>query len=141
MPHRFQEQYPVIGGDIVASGSASGSAGSFDLTGYEFGVYLISAHCETNGSVAFTPMEAATAAGSYTDVTATSGSVALPTITTANDDEVYLLVVPVASAKPFQKLYYAQSGAASTLCITAVGDLGGVVDPLPVTQENTVCVW
>lgn len=141
MPHKFSEQYDLQGGDIVASGSASGSAGSFDLTGYQTAVYILSVHCETSGSVAFVPQESAASGGTYTTVAASSGSVALPTIDTGTDDEVYILEVPVASAKPFQKLYYSQTGANSTICITVLGEYGGSKNPLPVTQENTVGVW
>ena len=141
MPHKFSEQYDLQGGDIVASGSASGSAGSFDLTGYDSAVYILSVHCETSGSVAFVPQESATSGGTYTTVAASSGSVALPTIDTSTDDEVYILEVPVSSDKPFQKLAYAQTGANSTITITVLGEGGGGLNALPASQENTIGKW
>lgn len=141
MPHLITDQYGFLGGDIVASGSDSGSAGSFDLTGYQSAVYLLSVHCESTGTVDFSPSESATSGGSYTAVTATSGSVALPQITTSNDDELYILRVPVSSAKPFQKLTYTRGTASSTICITVTGEGDGSSDPLPRTQENTVGIW
>lgn len=141
MPHKLTEQYDFDLVQLQASGSTNGSTAALNCTGYARAVYVISGSASAASSeLTIQAQECATAGGTYTVVSATSGSVALPTITASNDNEVYLLEVPVASAKPFQKLYLEYANDGFVLSIVGAREGGGVVT-LPVTQENTVGKW
>lgn len=115
-----------------AAGTVNGT--EIDCEGYDEVTYVVnSATNGTGGTVDIKAQERADG-GTWSDIT----GAALAQITEAEDNQPYLLVAPVSSAKPNQRLVATVGTATCDFGAEALLKEGNVIQP--VTQDNDATV-